>query len=121
LLLLAVAGAGFLAVSSHFVSMFVSLELLSVSLYAMIAYPRVRSGSVEAAIKYLVLGSASAALLLFGAALVYARLGSMDLAQIAAKLSEGGVSNDFVLLAGVALLFSGAAFKLGVAPFHLWA
>ena len=121
LLLLAIAGAGFLAVSSHFVSLFVSLELLSVSLYAMIAYPRVRSGSVEAAIKYLVLGSASAALLLFGGALAYARLGSMELSRIAQALSETGEGPDLILLAGVALLFSGAAFKLGVAPFHLWA
>jgi NADH-quinone oxidoreductase subunit N len=121
LLLLGVAGAGFLAVSSHFVSLFVSLELLSVSLYAMIAYPRIRSGSVEAAIKYLVLGSASAALLLFGAGLAYARLGSMDLGRIAQALMEVSASSDVILLAGIALLFSGAAFKLGVAPFHLWA
>ena len=121
LLLLALSGAGFLAVSSHLVSLFLSLELLSVSLYAMIAYPRVRSGSVEAAVKYLVLGSASAALLLFGGALAYARLGSMELASLAEALSRPAGSIDIVLLAGVALLFSGAAFKLGVAPFHLWA
>jgi NADH-quinone oxidoreductase subunit N len=121
LLLLAIAGAGFLAVSSHFVSLFVSLELLSVSLYAMIAYPRVRAGSVEAAIKYLVLGSASAALLLFGGALAYARLGSMELSRITQALTQTAEAPDMILLAGVALLFSGAAFKLGVAPFHLWA
>ena len=121
LLLLALTGAGFLAVSSHLVSLFVSLELLSVSLYAMIAYPRLRAGSVEAAIKYLVLGSASAALLLFGGALAYARLGSMELSRITQALVQTGDSQDVILLAGVALLFSGAAFKLGVAPFHLWA
>ncbi len=121
LLLLAVAGAGVLCVSANFVSLFLSLELLSVSLYALIAYPRIKEASVEGAIKYLVLGSASAALLLFGGALAYARLGSMDLAKMAAALSEPGASSDIVLLAGVALVFAGAAFKLGVAPFHLWA
>lgn len=121
LLLLAVSGAGFLSVSSHFVSLFVSLELLSVSLYAMIAYSRLRAGSVEAAIKYLVLGSASAALLLFGGALAYANLGSMELADLTAALARADASGDVILLAGVGLLFAGAAFKLGVAPFHLWA
>jgi NADH-quinone oxidoreductase subunit N len=120
LLLLAISGAGFLAVSSHFVSLFASLELLSVSLYGMIAYPRLRAGSVEAAIKYLVLGSASAAMLLFGGALAYARLGSMELSHLAQALVQPIGGQDVILLAGVALLFAGAAFKLGVAPFHLW-
>ena len=121
LLLLAVAGSGLLAVSSHFVSLFLCLELLSVSLYALIAYPRLRTDCVEAGVKYLVLGSASAAFLLFGAALAYAQLGSMELSQLSQALSRAATSSDVILLAGVGLVFVGAAFKLGVVPFHLWA
>jgi NADH-quinone oxidoreductase subunit N len=68
-----------------------------------------------------VLGSASAALLLFGGALTYASLGSMELADMTAALAQADASTNLILLAGVAMLFSGAAFKLGVAPFHLWA
>ena len=73
LLLVATLGAAVLVASSHFASFFLGLELLSVSLYGLIAYLRARPRPVEAGIKYLVLAAASAAFLLFGMALVYAR------------------------------------------------
>lgn len=89
LLLLATLGSEVLAASTHFVSFFLGLEILSVSLYALAAYLRSRTLSLEAGIKYLVLAASSAAFLLFGMALIYAELGTMDFAEIASRLSAG--------------------------------
>jgi len=75
LLLLATLGSGVLVASSHFASFFLGLEILSIALYALIAYPRAEPNSIEAGLKYLVLAAASAAFLLFGMALIYAQLG----------------------------------------------
>lgn len=121
LLLLAALGSAVLVTSSHFVSLFLGLEILSVALYALIAYPRLRQESVEAGMKYLVLGSASAAFLLFGMALVYAQLGSMSLGRLAAAMGTSSLTTDPLIALGVALMLTGAGFKLGVVPFHLWA
>ncbi|MDR5730260.1 MAG: proton-conducting transporter membrane subunit, partial [Terriglobia bacterium] len=87
LLLVATLGAMVLAASSHFVSLFLGLEVLSVALYALIAYFGDRPLPLEAGIKYLVLAASSAAFLLFGIALVYADLGTMDFARIAYLLA----------------------------------
>jgi NADH-quinone oxidoreductase subunit N len=121
LLLLASLGSCVLVVSAHFVSLFLGLEILSVALYSLIAYPRLQREPVEAGMKYLVLGSASAAFLLFGMALVYAQLGTMSLGRLAAALGSGSLTSDPLIALGVALMLTGAGFKLGVVPFHLWA
>ncbi len=120
LLMLAALGSCVLVVSAHFVSLFLGLEILSVALYSLIAYPRLHKEPVEAGMKYLVLGSASAAFLLFGMALVYAQLGTMSLGRLAAALGSAGLTSDPLLALGVALMLTGAGFKLGVVPFHLW-
>src|SRR5208337_1794601 len=83
LLLLAVLGSAGIVASSHFASFFLSLELLSVSLYAMIAYTRKELHGLEAAIKYLILAATSDAFLLFGMALIYAETGTMEFARVA--------------------------------------
>ncbi|HEX5474680.1 MAG TPA: NADH-quinone oxidoreductase subunit N [Vicinamibacterales bacterium] len=114
LLLLAALGSIVLVSAAHFVSFFLGLELLSVSLYGLIAYPRTREQAVEAGVKYLVLAAASAAFLLFGMALVYAELGTMTFAGLAAS------APDRVVLAGVGLIVVGFGFKLALVPFHLW-
>src|SRR6185369_13138898 len=80
LLAIATLGSAVLAASRQFVSFFVGLELLSVSLYGMIAYPLLTTNQIEASIKYLILAASSGAFLLFGLALVYAATGSMDFA-----------------------------------------
>jgi NADH-quinone oxidoreductase subunit N len=116
LLLLAVLGSQILAAASHFVSFFLGLEILSVSLYAMIAYLR-GDGGIEAGFKYLVLASASAAFLLFGMALVYAETGTMSFGAFAAGTVD--MKNTF-LLTGIVMIIVGIGFKLAVAPFHLW-
>ena len=118
LLLIATAGCAVLVASTHFVSFLLGLEILSVSLYALIAYVKDRNQALEAGIKYLILASASAAFLLFGMALIYADVGTMEFSRIR-EVSLGGSS--FALLApGVGLIVTGIGFKLGVVPFHLW-
>jgi NADH-quinone oxidoreductase subunit N len=118
LLLLATLGCAVLVGSSHLVSFLLGLEILSVSLYAMVAYLKDREQALEAGIKYLILASASAAFLVFGAALIYADLGTMEFSRIG-QLSASG-SGLALLLPGVVLTVTGVGFKLGVVPFHLW-
>jgi len=120
LLLLAALGSAVLVTSSHFISFFLGLEILSVSLYAMNAYIRTWSLPLEAGIKYLILAASSAAFLLFGMALVYAELGTMDFAKIRELVTTSPDLNRTVLLAGTALIITGFGFKLALVPFHLW-
>ncbi len=119
LLLIASVGGAVLVASSHFASFFLGLEMLSVSLYAMVSYLRLRWQPLEAGIKYLVLAAASAAFLLFGMALIYADLGTMEFGRMAQVLVTGH-SNDAMLVFGLALIITGIGFKLAVVPFHLW-
>ena len=118
LLLIAVLGAAVLASASHFASFFLGLELLSVPLYAMIAYPHEHDQPVEAGIKYLILAAASAAFLLFGMALLYAETGTLYFARLAAVLAAGRTGG--LVLPALALIVVGIGFKLAVVPFHLW-
>lgn len=118
LLLIATLGGMTLVASSHFASFFLGLEILSVSLYALISYIRSRR-PLEAGIKYLVLAAASAAFLLFGMALVYADLGTMEFGRMAQLLSVEHTGTSMIGV-GLALIVTGIGFKLAVVPFHLW-
>jgi NADH-quinone oxidoreductase subunit N len=120
LILVATFGAMVLAASTHFVSFFLGLEILSVALYALISYLHGRALPVEAGIKYLVLAAASAAFLLFGMALIYADLGTMDFAHMARLLSSKVAMNPTLLLPGIILIVTGIGFKLALVPFHMW-
>jgi len=117
LLLIATLGCAVLVASNHFASFLLGLEMLSVSLYGMVAYLTDRKHALEAGIKYLILASASAAFLLLGMALIYADTGTMEFARLRAAALNG---SGFVMLAGIALTVTGIGFKLGVVPFHLW-
>jgi NADH-quinone oxidoreductase subunit N len=120
LILTAALGSSVMVASNHFVSFFLGLEVLSVALYAMNAYLCNRKLPLEAGIKYLVLASVSAAFLLFGMALIYAQLGTLQFGQIASMLL-GGVAYDKTLIyPGLALMITGIGFKLAVVPFHMW-
>jgi len=114
LLFLSTLGATILTISVHFISFFIGLELLSVSLYALVAYLRTRNNAVEAGMKYLVLAALSSAFLLFGMALIYMDKGTMDLTAI---VPSGSIL--FVMGAGIMVVAIG--FKLALVPFHLWA
>jgi len=120
LLLTATLGGATLAASTHFASLFLGLEILSVSLYALIAYPIYRRESVEAAVKYLVLAGATSAFLLFGMALVYAETGVMSSAGLAPILENAFAGSGLVVAVGVVLILVGVGFKLAVVPFHMW-
>jgi len=120
LLLTSTVGSVALVASNHFASFFLGLEILSVTLYAMIGYLSLRPVSLEAGIKYLILAAASAAFLLFGMALIYAETGTMSFSGIAVALGELPAPRSSLILPGVALLVTGIGFKLGVVPFHLW-
>jgi NADH-quinone oxidoreductase subunit N len=117
-LLVAAAGMDLLVASQSFVSLFVSLELFSISLYALCAFEVRNEASLEAALKYLVLGSIGSAVLLYGASFLYGVTGSFQFQQIAKGLH--GQTTDALVLAGTALVLTGLAFKIAVVPFHMW-
>lgn len=119
LLLLAALGSAVLVVADHFASFFLGLELLSISLYTLIAYPRFLKHRLEASIKYLILAGVTAAFLLFGMALIYNELGTMAFGQIAQRVAGEAVFS-IILLAGLGLLSVGLGFKLALVPFHMW-
>ncbi len=121
LLLTATLGGCILPASIHFASLFLSLELLTVSLYGLIAYLRSEPLGIEAAVKYLILAAVSSAFLLFGAALVYADRGTLELGRILlpAASTAGGL-HPVLMLAGLAMVLVGIGFKLAVVPFHMW-
>ena len=117
LLLCAVTGALGLVASSHLATLFISLELLSMPLYGMLAYSVRSERALEAGIKYLVLSAAATAFLLFGMALIYARTGQLHFAGLAMDMAAG---LDVWILAGAVLTVVGLGFKLSVVPFHMW-
>jgi NADH-quinone oxidoreductase subunit N len=119
LLLTSTLGTAVLAASTHFASFFLGIEILSVSLYALAAYLRHRDRSIEAGVKYLILAAVSSAFILFGMALVYAEIGSMEFVAIASRMSAAGVFR-LPFLAGTGMIIVGVGFKLAVVPFHLW-
>jgi NADH-quinone oxidoreductase subunit N len=121
LLLLAILGAAVLAASNHFASFFLGLELLSTSLFALVAYPARRRQPLEAGAKYLILAGVSSAFLLFGMALVYAELGTMSFGAIGSLLAAGEHFRQVYLIGGFALILVGVGFKLSLVPFHMWA
>jgi len=116
--LLAAAGAGmaFFVAANNLMTLFLALEWFSISLYILCAIDRDRIGGLEAALKYLVIGSFGSAVLLFGSALVYGSSGRLDFAGIAAA----GGEHDALLLFGLAMIIAGLAFKASAAPFHMW-
>ncbi len=120
LILLATLGSAVLVASSHFASFFLGLEILSISLYSLIAYPRGWARGVEAAVKYLILAAGSSAFLLFGMALTYAELGSLEFSSLVNLSATSSGTNTLIVLTGVGLIIVGIGFKLAVVPFHLW-
>ena len=121
LLLTATLGGCILPASTHFASLLLSLELLTVSLYALIAYLRTEPLGIEAAIKYLILAAASSAFLIFGAALIYAERGTLEFGRILLPAAAPAGGLDAVLMtAGLAMALVGIGFKLAVVPFHMW-
>jgi NADH-quinone oxidoreductase subunit N len=122
LVLLGVLGGVVLSSSSHFVSMFIGMEMIGIALYAMIAYPIhssvVAKFPLEAAIKYLIMSGIASAIMLFGIALIYAMTGSFQFSDLVVRNTEPG--SDLFMLIGFLMLTAGIAFKLSLFPFHMW-
>ena len=118
MLLGTISGMVLLAASSDLITLFVGLELLSIPLYVLCATELRRRTSLEAGLKYLVIGSVGSATLLYGLALIYGATGAMQFGSIADAIS--GELDDPLLLTGIALFVTGLAFKTSVAPFHQW-
>lgn len=120
LALASAGGAMLMTQANDLVVIFLGLEILSIGLYVLVAFDRHRAASSEAALKYFLLGGFASAIFIYGAALTYGATGSTNLGNIADFLSEGVLLHDGVLLAGIALLIVGFAFKVAAVPFHMW-
>ena len=107
-------------VSAHsLLTVYLGLELLSLSLYALVAIDRNSPVASEAAMKYFVLGSLASGMLLYGVSMIYGATGSVDLQSVADEVGKQGVDN-LVLVFGLVFLVVGLSFKLGAVPFHMW-
>ena len=118
LMLFATAGMMLLISAGSLVMVYLGLELLALSSYALVAADRDNPRATEAAMKYIVLGSLASGLLLYGMSLVYGATGSLDLATI--RDAAPGVAQPLLLLTGVVFMVAGISFKFGAAPFHMW-
>jgi len=119
LTLFATLGMMVMISASHFLTVYIGVELLSLSLYAMVALNRDSVSATEAAMKYFVLGALASGLLLYGMSMIYGATGSLDIAVVAESLFAGQ-ANRAILGLGVVFLVCGIGFKLGVVPFHMW-
>ncbi|MBK1682722.1 NADH-quinone oxidoreductase subunit NuoN [Rhodoferax fermentans] len=104
---------------NNFLGIYMGIELLTLSSYAMVALRRDHVLSTEAAMKYFVLGALASGLLLYGMSMLYGATGSLDLGQVL-KAINGGQIDHQILIFGLVFLVAGLAFKLGVVPFHMW-
>jgi len=119
ILFVATLGASVLVVANHFISFFLGLETLSISLYILVAYIKTRSYSIEAGVKFLVIASVASAFLLFGMGLIYTATGSMNFKGVASALGSLHALSP-ILLTGFVMLLVGIGFKLALVPFHMW-
>jgi NADH-quinone oxidoreductase subunit N len=111
-------GASILITSNHFITFFLGIETLSISLYVLIAYLKNRDYCIEAGVKFLVIASVATAFLLFGMSLIYAETGSMGFKDISEAIGSSGLSP--LLVAGFGMMLAGIGFKLALVPFHMW-
>ncbi len=119
LILFAMLGMMVMISGSHFLTLYLGLELLSLSLYALVALQRDSRIATEAAMKYFVLGAIASGMLWYGLSRVYGATGTLDISNLAARLPAINHLNT-VLVFGLVFTIAGLAFKLGLAPFHMW-
>jgi NADH-quinone oxidoreductase subunit N len=117
--LFALLGVMLLISANSLVMVYLGLELISLSSYALVAFDRDSPRGSEAAMKYFVLGSMASGMLLYGMSMIYGATGTLDL-QLIAQSIQGGGSDQTLLVFGLVFLVVGLAFKLGVVPFHMW-
>jgi NADH-quinone oxidoreductase subunit N len=119
MLFLATLGSMLLVAASNFITLFLGIEILSVSLYVLIAYRRSKDQAIEAGVKYMILAAVSSAFLLFGMGLIYVDTGSLEFEKIGMIVSSKDLGQPLLLI-GFAMMMVGLGFKLAAAPFHMW-
>jgi NADH-quinone oxidoreductase subunit N len=117
--LFAALGAMVLTSAASLISLYLGLELMSLCLYAMVAFDRESGIAAESAIKYFVLGSMASGTLLYGMSIIYGVTGSLEIAAIA-EAAHNGLGDNIGLVFGIAFLIVGVGFKFGAVPFHMW-
>lgn len=105
--------------ANHFLVLYLGLELMSLSLYAMVALPRDSAISTEAAMKYFVLGALASGMLLYGISMIYGATGALEITEVAQRIADGEAVPT-ILLFGLVFVVAGIGFKLGAVPFHMW-
>src|SRR5688500_19373514 len=122
LMLFTAVGGMVMAASINLITIFIGLEILSISLYILAGYQTDRHESDESAMKYFLLGAFASAFFLYGIALIYGASNTLTIPDIAAHVVEAGPEpgKNFLLLAGIALMLVGFGFKVAVVPFHIW-
>jgi NADH-quinone oxidoreductase subunit N len=119
LALFATLGMMVMVSASHFLTLYLGLELMSLSLYSMVALSRDSPVATEAAMKYFVLGALASGMLLYGLSMVYGATGSLQIAEVAARIAAHH-ANPTLLVFGLVFVVAGLGFKLGAVPFHMW-
>ncbi len=120
LILFATLGMMVMISASHFLTLYIGLELLSLSLYALVALRRDSVVATEAAMKFFILGALASGFLLYGMSLVYGATGTLHISQLA-QVIQSGASSKEVLVVGLVFIVAGIGFKLSTVPFHMWA
>jgi NADH:ubiquinone oxidoreductase subunit 2 (subunit N) len=117
--MLALLGMFIMISGNNFLVMYLGLELLTLSSYALVALRRDHATATEAAMKYFVLGAMASGFLLYGMSMLYGATGSLDIGQVFKAINSGEIKHQ-VLVFGLVFVVAGLAFKLGVVPFHMW-
>jgi NADH-quinone oxidoreductase subunit N len=120
LLLFGLLGMMVMVSSNHFITIFIGLEVMSISIYVLCGLLSGNKGSAEASLKYFLLGAFATAFLLYGMALIYATTGILDISEIASYVISGNFSLTPMFMIGLALLIVGFGFKTASVPFHMW-
>ncbi|MEI8035393.1 MAG: NADH-quinone oxidoreductase subunit NuoN [Betaproteobacteria bacterium] len=119
LALFATLGMLIMISANHLLILYLGLELLSLSLYAMVALQRDSAKATEAAMKYFILGALASGMLLYGMSMIYGATGSLELTRIASLIDDNAAKNVGLIL-GLVFVVAGIGFKLGAVPFHMW-
>lgn len=120
LLLLSTIGAIYMAAARELLTAYISLEVLSFSLYVLVSFAKMDAKSNEGGLKYMLLGAFSSAIFLYGMSLIYGVAGSTFYADISAALSSGTADFDLAMLMGLVLIVAALGFKVAAVPFHMW-
>ena len=119
LTLFSLLGMMVMASASNFLALYVGLELMSLSVYALVALNRESTAATEAAMKYFILGALASGMLLYGISMLYGSTGSLDIFEVSTAI-QSGQANNLLVVFGIVFIVTGLGFKFGAVPFHMW-